>query len=249
MILEESAEMLPTIRDVFSNCEALDRKGALRAVATAIGVQRLSMKQRKLVGQGLRLASLRGILAKSDNAYVLSALSIEKYSQVEAIHALRVAMGPALMTRDEAITAATRYWGFQRTGSRIRAKFTSAINGGIRRGLIRADGTEWIQRVPSERVQHDLPNQGAPKFPSFSEFFVQEVLPLPEYGGVRQAIPSAWAPCTDSRTPRTLRIRRAACLPNPQLYRPLWNEIGLGRRSRKNVQIFTSGIRIRPVGK
>ena len=42
--------------------------------------------------------------------------------------------------RDDAIRAAARRLGFQRTGRQIKDAFKSAINGAIRRGLLEYDG-------------------------------------------------------------------------------------------------------------
>ena len=48
-------------------------------------------------------------------------------------------MGKKWWTRDDAIRAAARRLDFHRTGRQIRDAFKSAINGAIRRKLLKAD--------------------------------------------------------------------------------------------------------------
>ncbi|HLE61828.1 MAG TPA: hypothetical protein VI750_01750, partial [Pyrinomonadaceae bacterium] len=66
--------------------------------------------------------------------------TINDYAREELISALLKGMGKKWWTRDDAIRAAARRLGFQRTGSHISKAFKSAINGAIRRGLLEGDG-------------------------------------------------------------------------------------------------------------
>jgi hypothetical protein len=77
-----------------------------------------------------------------NNRGVLSLLSrnIGDYSRDELIGTLLSVMGVVWCEREEAIRSAARHLGFKRTGSLISDAFKSAINGAIRRGLLKSDG-------------------------------------------------------------------------------------------------------------
>ena len=73
--------------------------------------------------------------------------SVEDYSRDQLVNTLVAAMGSAWQSRAEATTAAARYLGFRRTGSKIAAAFKSAINAAIRRKLVECDGAKMIRKT------------------------------------------------------------------------------------------------------
>jgi hypothetical protein len=56
-------------------------------------------------------------------------------------------MGTAWQTREQATVATARHLGFRRTGGNIRAAVKSAINAGVRRGLVERDGAGMVRRA------------------------------------------------------------------------------------------------------
>jgi hypothetical protein len=72
--------------------------------------------------------------------------SINDYTREELINHLLTAIGRKWWYRGDAIRAAARRLGFKRTGRQITGAFKSAINGAIRRGLLKYDG-QLIRRA------------------------------------------------------------------------------------------------------
>lgn len=140
-------EVLGTIREVFTENGACGRDEAIRAVADALGYRRLGPRISEILGNDLQTAVRRGVLERSGGEYSLLCRNIDEYTRDHLVSMLVAAMGSGWQSRDDAITAAARYLGFRRAGRNISAAFKSAINAGLRRGLIERDGPEWIRRA------------------------------------------------------------------------------------------------------
>lgn len=138
---------MAAIREAFSQGGPRDRDTALRHVSQAIGFQRLGKNVRNAIDAELRTAVRRGILDKSDGQLSLTARHINEYTRDHLVDTLLAAMGSTWWTRSDAVTAASRYLGFRRTGRNIQAAFKSVVNAAIRRRLIERDGPDWIRKA------------------------------------------------------------------------------------------------------
>ena len=135
------------IRDVFAAGGPRDRDQAIREVARALGYARVGAKIDEALSNDLRTAVRRGILENQNGEYTLLCRSIEQYQLDHLVEMLVAAMGGNWQSRDEATTAATRHMGYRRTGSKITEAFKSAINAGLRRGLLERDGPDLIRKA------------------------------------------------------------------------------------------------------
>jgi hypothetical protein len=90
----------------------------------------------------LTVAVRRCILASERGRYALCCRDIGDYNRDELIDALLGAIGRGWTEREDAIRAAARWLGFQRTGRAIQESFKSAINGAIRRGWLEKEGSQ-----------------------------------------------------------------------------------------------------------
>ncbi len=140
-------EVLASIRGLFGIGGPQDREQAIRLMACAMGYDRLGSRIREIISNDLQTAVRRGILSNSGGEYSAPCQSIEDYSRDHLVKMLVAAMGSSWQTRAEATTAAARYLGFRRTGSKIAVAFKSAINAAIRRNLIERDGPEMIRKA------------------------------------------------------------------------------------------------------
>jgi hypothetical protein len=95
----------------------------------------------------MRAAVRRGVIENDGGTVTICCRTIDDYDRTQLIAALLATMDGTWWSRDDAIVASSRYLGFQRTGRNIKAAFRSAINGGIRRGMIERDG----QRIRKQR--------------------------------------------------------------------------------------------------
>lgn len=130
------------IRKVFAESGALDTETAVRAIARQLGFARTGPRIDDTVRKNLTVAVRRRILASERGEYTLCCRNIGDYDRDELIDALLGAMGRGWTEREDAIRAATRWLGFQRTGRAIQDAFKSAINGAIRRGRLEYEGSQ-----------------------------------------------------------------------------------------------------------
>jgi hypothetical protein len=140
-------DVLALIRERFATGRPCRREQAIRAVAEALGYRRIGSRIAEILGKDLQTAVRRGILERFDGEYSLNCRGIEEYTREHLVSMLLAAMGSGWQTRVDAISAAARYMGYRRTGRRIADAFKSAINSGLRRGLIEREGTDWIRRA------------------------------------------------------------------------------------------------------
>ncbi|MBX3315763.1 MAG: hypothetical protein KF902_02745 [Phycisphaeraceae bacterium] len=139
-------DVVMAVRQTFTDPDNadLERDQAVRRVARTLGFARVGSRVADLVESGLTAAARRKVILTERGLLSLQTRSIDDYTRDECVEfliaAMRDAGGPAVWDREEAITAAARYLGFRRTGSTIRDAFRSAINAGIRRGLLERDG-------------------------------------------------------------------------------------------------------------
>lgn len=134
--------MILAIRKVFAESGALDAETAVRAIARQLGFARTGPRIDETVRNNLAVAVRRRILTNEGGVYTLFGRDIGDYARNELIDALLGAMGRGWTEREDAIRAATRWLGFQRTGRAIQDAFKSAINGAIRRGRLEKQGSQ-----------------------------------------------------------------------------------------------------------
>jgi hypothetical protein len=140
--LEDMAveDILPLIREVVSTAEAVDREEAIREIARRLGAERTGSRIRASIESALNAASRRYIIYSDSGGLRPYRRTIDQYKRDDLKNVLRAVIGRTWTDEDEAIRAATRYLGFRRTGSQIDRAFRSAINGGLRQGLLERDG-------------------------------------------------------------------------------------------------------------
>lgn len=138
----EREEMILAIRKTFAENGALDADKAVRSVARLFGFARTGSRIDVAVRNNLAVAVRRRILTNSGGTYALLGHDIGNYTRDELIDALLGAMGRGWTEREDAIRAAARWLGFQRTGRAIQEAFKSAINGAIRRGWLEYEGSQ-----------------------------------------------------------------------------------------------------------
>lgn len=133
--------MMVAIRKVFAANGALNADTAAQTVARALGFARAGARINEAVRSNLAVAVRRRILSSERGEYALCHGAIGDYKRDELIDALLGVMGRGWTERDEAIRAAARWLGFQRAGRAIQDAFKSAINGAIRRGRLKYEGS------------------------------------------------------------------------------------------------------------
>lgn len=134
--------MMVVIRKVFAKNGALDAETVVRAIARQLGFARTGPRIDDTVRNNLAVAVRRRILTNEGGVYTLFGRDIGDYARDELIDVLLGAMGRGWTEREDAIRAATRWLGFQRTGRAIQDAFKSAINGAIRRGRLEYEGSQ-----------------------------------------------------------------------------------------------------------
>ena len=140
-------DVLAVIRDVFSSGGPRDRDGAVREIADVLGYRRLGRHIREVLGDNLRTAVRRGILANERGLLEMDCRAIDDYPRDLLVEYLLAAMGGVWCQRADAITTTARYLGFRRTGKKIAAALKSAINSAIRRGLLERGGPDLIRKL------------------------------------------------------------------------------------------------------
>lgn len=140
-------EVMATVRELFLDEQTRNRNDAVRDIARALGYRRVGSTISEVLSNDIRTAVRRGILDNTGGQLSLMCRSIDQYSRDHLVEMLLAAMGAGWWDREDAIVAATRHLGFRRTGANIRAAFKSAINAALRRGLIEADGSNWIRKL------------------------------------------------------------------------------------------------------
>jgi len=138
----EREEMILAIRKVFAESSTPSVDDAVRAIARLLGFARTGPRIDEAIRKHLTVAVRRRILASERGTYTLCCRNIGDYDRDELIDALLGAMGRGWTEREDAIRAAARWLGFQRTGRAIQDAFKSAINGAIRRGRLERQGSQ-----------------------------------------------------------------------------------------------------------
>ncbi len=113
---------------------------------SGLQAQRLGSSLRTKIELFLGLAVRRGIIRRERDSYNLECASIEDYSREWLVQQLCSVIGRTWHDRSDAIKATARSIGFRRTGARIQEAFKSAINSGIRRGLIERNEQSQIRK-------------------------------------------------------------------------------------------------------
>jgi hypothetical protein len=138
----EHETILFAIRQVFAANGALDVTEAVRTVAHTLDLARTGLRISKVIRAHLTLAVRRRSLTSERGVYALACRDIGGYSNDELIDALFGAMGGGWTEQADAIRAAARWLGFQRTGDAIKAAFKAAIKVARRRGWLERQGSQ-----------------------------------------------------------------------------------------------------------
>jgi hypothetical protein len=133
-------DVLPTIRDVICGAGSVDREEAIRDIAQRLGAEGVSSRLRELIASALNAASRRSIVYSDHAGLRPLCKGIDDYSRDDLKNVLRSVIGRTWTDEADAIRAGAHYLGFRRTGSQIERAFRSAINGGLRQGVIERDG-------------------------------------------------------------------------------------------------------------
>jgi hypothetical protein len=135
-----SEDVLPIIREVVSGAEPVNREEAIRTIAQRLGAERVGSRIREVIESALNAASRRSIIYSNQGGLLPDCRTIDDYTRDDLKNVLRAVIGRTWTEEDDAIRAGARYLGFRRTGSQIERAFRSAINGGIRQGVLERDG-------------------------------------------------------------------------------------------------------------
>ena len=133
-------EILPVIREVVNTATPIDRDEAIREIARRLGAERTGARIRASIESALNAASRRYIIYSDSGGLRPYCRTIDQYKRDDLKNVLRSVIGRTWTDEDEAIRTAARYLGFRRTGSQIDRAFRSAINGGLRQGVLERSG-------------------------------------------------------------------------------------------------------------
>ena len=138
-------DIVVAVRRVLSS-GSWDRDEAIRAVAQALGFQRVGHRIREEIEGALLAAAHRGVVETVDGLLYPCWRTIEDYDRDFLKKILLSVMGNTWWDQDDAIRAAAYHLGFARTGHRICDAFKSAINGLIRQGQLERAGSSLRRR-------------------------------------------------------------------------------------------------------
>jgi hypothetical protein len=133
---------------MFSDGKIRDRESTLRHLGRELGYYRLGYRVRAVLQNDLLIAVRRGILENTQEGLVLNARSITDCSRDSLKDCFLAAQGRSWVERDDAIRQFARWLGYARTGAQIEETAQSLINGLIREGRLRAEGTQ-IRKISS----------------------------------------------------------------------------------------------------
>jgi|CXWL01.1.fsa_nt_gi SAM-dependent methyltransferase len=140
----DANDVMCALRDVLdaSPGSSLDREACLRALARALGFQRLGPRLRETLEGHLLAAARRNVATTRDAQVTLATRTITDYDPAALESQLLAALGTAWLDRDEALRAFARRLGFRRTGKRIREALEDAIKAAASRGRVEVDGDQ-----------------------------------------------------------------------------------------------------------
>lgn len=133
-------DILPVIREVINSSEAVNREDAIREIARRLGAERTGSRMRASIESALNAASRRSIIYSDSSGLRPLCRTIEQYKRDDLKNVLRSVIGRTWTDEEDAIRAGARYLGFRRTGSLIDKAFRSAINGGLKQGVLERSG-------------------------------------------------------------------------------------------------------------
>ncbi len=142
----EVEDVLLHIRGIINSSDPIPRDEAIREITHALGGERVGSNVRDLIDSALTTASRRLIVETVGGALIPATRTIEDYHRDFLKTTLNAVIGHTWTDEDEAIRAATRHLGFNRTGPNIREAFKSAINGLIRQKELERNG-RMLRRV------------------------------------------------------------------------------------------------------
>ena len=122
--------------------DGMPRDEFIRFVAAELGYERTSKQVAKAIDNALRAASRRRIVFTEAGRVYIDCQHIGQYDREDLKKTLLSVVGRTWTNRDEAITAATRHLGFERTGKKIKQALTSALTGLLRQGELERSGND-----------------------------------------------------------------------------------------------------------
>jgi hypothetical protein len=133
-------DILPVIREVINSSEAVTREDAIGEIARRLGARRTGSRIRASIESALNAASRRSVVYSDSSGLRPYCRTIEQYKRDDLKNVLRSVVGRTWTDEEDAIRAGARYLGFRRTGSLIDKAFRSAINGGLKQGVLERNG-------------------------------------------------------------------------------------------------------------
>ena len=120
----------------------LTRDELLKEVSLAFGYQRLRAETEEVLRNHLRAAIRRSIVAKENGDLVGAATrTMDDYTLEELREVFASVMRPGRSyEREEVIRAVAEYLGFSKLTETVRQPVKSAINSGIRQGILGYEG-------------------------------------------------------------------------------------------------------------
>lgn len=124
------------------NDDGMPRDEFIRFVAAELGYERTSKQVAKAIDNALRAASRRRIVFTEAGRVYVDCQHIGQYDREDLKKTLLGVVGRTWTDHDEAITAAARHLGFERTGKKIKQALTSALTGLLRQGELERNGND-----------------------------------------------------------------------------------------------------------
>ena len=147
-----SARILCMIRSLTTAAASPVATDALiRGVRRRLGYGRTGRHIRSVISDHLKVAQRRHLITRAGALISVDYTSINDYNLTELQACVMDVVTRTPMDRGEAIIRSARALGFRRTGGQIGERFKSAINGLIRRKLLRGD-TAHIWRTARRRA-------------------------------------------------------------------------------------------------
>lgn len=114
----------------------------LRGVAGLLGYQRLGSRVKKALAGHMRAAIRRGIIEADDTSVRVLTATMNDYAREELRDTLISVMRKrTTYEREDVIYTVAHRLGFSRVTDTIRAPIKSAINSGIRQGILGYEGS------------------------------------------------------------------------------------------------------------
>jgi hypothetical protein len=135
-------DLICRIRQMLGDGAERSRDTAINELARDLGYDSPHTHTREEIGNALRAASRRGIVANERGIVRASLRTIEQYDRNFLKEQFLASLsGRQWIERDESIRSFARWMGFRRTGPSIEETARSLINGLLREARLESDGS------------------------------------------------------------------------------------------------------------